>query len=163
MVSFRKILNTIKAPDQDPDHICSIGNSLNKSGKYAEAIVQFNKALAIDKDCSEAMFGIGYSLVKLDRFEEAIEWFNKDKDLNPSSVLTHYYSGVAYCGCKKFEEAIGEYDRVIELNPKLDLAYSSKTYCLLAIGEPTKASRVMEEAAQAQGYSGRMRAGQGKL
>ncbi|GEM_PF-2037330 len=67
----------------DPDVWYDRGLLLEKEGKYEEAILAYDNALAIDPAYVEAWFQKGLTLEKLGRDDEALIAYNTTLDLNP--------------------------------------------------------------------------------
>jgi tetratricopeptide (TPR) repeat protein len=57
------------------------GSSLDKIGRYSEAIASFDKAITIDPNYALAWQNKGLAQYKLKQFDEAIASFNKAKEL----------------------------------------------------------------------------------
>jgi len=66
------------------------GNRLSHLGKYAEAVEEYDKTLAIDPNFKEAHYNKGLSLQNLKRYEEAIEEYDKTLAIDP------YYTDANY-------------------------------------------------------------------
>lgn len=93
------------------------GLDLYSGERYEEAIVAFDKAIALDLKCVIAYRTKGYALLRLMRYKETLEVFNKVIALLPDEEA-YSDKGLALCYLKRYEEAIVAYDKAIALNSK---------------------------------------------
>ena len=62
------------------------GNALSQLGKYQEALIWYDKALAIDPKHVRALNGKGNALSQLGKYEEAITWHDKALSIDPQHI-----------------------------------------------------------------------------
>ena len=62
------------------------GNTLEKLGRYDEAIECYNKAILLDPNNAGIWYSKGLTLTKLKRYEESIEYFDKAIELDPKYI-----------------------------------------------------------------------------
>ncbi len=107
-------------------------NSYNKRN-YTDAEVDYKKALAINKNFAEAMFGLGDAMYDQKRYDEAIKQFEQAektlKDTAQKAQAMHNI-GNAYMQLEKYDEAINAYKKALKYNPKdrdtkYNLAYAN--------------------------------------
>ncbi|MFP3012046.1 MAG: AAA family ATPase [Rickettsia sp.] len=108
------------------------GLDLYSGERYEEAIVAFDKAIALDLKCVIAYRTKGYALLRLMRYKETLEVFNKVIALLPDEEA-YSDKGLALCYLKRYEEAIVAYDKAIALDPKYENAIVDKKMVLDAI------------------------------
>ena len=129
----------IKAPEQgkteDWEWI-NKGVSLRNLGKYQEAIVCYDRAIAINPRQAEAWNNKGAVLGGyLGKHQEALICYNKALKINPKYVEAWAGMG-GVLGCLgKPQEAIDCYDRAIKIDPMSIEAWSNKGVALLMLGK----------------------------
>lgn len=110
------------------------GNEMFEKKQYADAEVEYRKALEKDKDLMEGSYNLGNAVHKQQRFDEAIQNYHqaigKTNDKNMQSQL-YYNMGNSYFEGKQYQESINAYKRALKLNPndedaKYNLAYAYK-------------------------------------
>jgi tetratricopeptide (TPR) repeat protein len=85
--------NTLSVPDipsSFPNNTLSLverGMTLYNESNYDEAIVWFDKALALDSNNIDALINKGRALFRLDRPDEAIVWFDKALEMDPNNKI----------------------------------------------------------------------------
>ena len=94
--------------------------------KYNDALSNFNKAIQIKSEFSEAHLHKGVVLHFLQQPENAIRCFDRALELNPSCKNAFNMKGVALTRLGKYEEAIQNYDRALQLDPNYEIARSNK-------------------------------------
>ncbi len=70
--------------DTSEKTLCSEGWKLYQSAKYGEAIIYFNKEIAIDKNNCEAYIGVAYSHMRMKEFSESKKTFLIAKEKSPT-------------------------------------------------------------------------------
>jgi tetratricopeptide (TPR) repeat protein len=89
---------------------------LELAGRRKEAIVEYNKLLAILPKDPGAHFSKAYFLfLKTQNYEESRDEYDKAIELNPNKWEYHYWKGRVLSLMGKYEEALKEYDKAIEI------------------------------------------------
>src|SRR5215813_12966402 len=105
-------------------------------GNYTEAILYFDKALAINPNYTLALNNKGAALYGLGIYNESIAYFDKALSVNPAYTTALYNKGAALSKLGIYNESIAYFDKVLAIQPtnalalagkKLDLAAFSKT------------------------------------
>jgi len=96
----------------------TIGNDLLISGKVAETILEFQKALQIKPDDPDSYNNLGFALLKTRRFDEAISYFKKAIELDPNHGKAHKNLQMALDITKKINAAIAEARKKLAFNTK---------------------------------------------
>jgi tetratricopeptide (TPR) repeat protein len=73
-----------------------LANVLIQKGQPDEAVVHYQKALAIEPDYELANYNYGYVLLQRGRVDEAIPLFQKALAVQPGSAPAHYHLGNAF-------------------------------------------------------------------
>lgn len=93
------------------------GIKCEREGMIDAAIKEYEKALSVDQDYSDALFNLGIIYLRKEQFENAIKYLEHIVTLNSSDGETCYNLAVAYYG-------LGEINKAIEYNDKsLKLGY----------------------------------------
>jgi Ca-activated chloride channel family protein len=97
------------------------GNRLYNDKKYADAEVNFRKALEKNKEVKEGIFNLGDALYKQQRFDESAEQYRRSAEsiADPRLKAQAYHNyGNALLKSKKYEESLGAYKEALKYNPK---------------------------------------------
>ncbi len=131
-------------------------DELVAQGKYEEALVLYDQALALESKLPLTWTGKGVALNRLGRYEEAITALDTAIALNPSYTKAWYEKADALYGMKRYDEAITVYDQAIQVNPEFSYrAYYGKANTLAAMGDYAGAIRLYDQALVLQpGYAG---------
>ena len=90
------------------------GNYLYGEGKYAEAIVQLDKALKADPSDFHALDLRAGAKQFLNKFDDAIADYNLLEAKHPQDFNSNFDRAKCYQAVKKHKEAIADWDKVIE-------------------------------------------------
>lgn len=93
------------------------GNALLAVGHSEEAIIEYDKAIALKPDAAEAYSNKGLDLHSLSRYEEAVVEYNKAISMRPNDAPMYYNKGDRLRELGRYEEATLEHNIVISLNP----------------------------------------------
>ena len=99
---------------------CEKGETLEKQGKYLEAIEIYDKVIGINPDFARAWCCKGNALRKSKRIGEALKIYDKALNTNPIDGQSGlwYNKGVALGKLDKYEEAIKVYDNAIKMDSR---------------------------------------------
>ncbi len=96
--------------------------------QYAEAEVDFRKAVENDDKSFEGYFNLGDALYKQKRYEKAAKVFKKSNEFvkdQKTQADVFYNLGNSLLKAKKYEESIAAYKNSLQLNPKdMDAKYN---------------------------------------
>jgi tetratricopeptide (TPR) repeat protein len=146
----------LREKQNDVYMLTKLGESYNSVGRYDEAMVMFQKSIALDPNISERHKDLGIAYFEKGLFDEAIIEFKKSIAIKPHIADTHNNLGMA-CYAKGFlDKAISEYIEAIAIEPhfaeahyNLGLAYGTKGIVAKEISEYKKALAInpnLEEA-----------------
>jgi tetratricopeptide (TPR) repeat protein len=68
----------------------NLGFLLQEEGEHAEALICFDRAIALNEKLDQAFYGKGLSLIKLERLDEALEPLRINTRLQPLSPYGFY-------------------------------------------------------------------------
>jgi serine/threonine protein kinase/Tfp pilus assembly protein PilF len=99
---------------------CYLGRTYEAKGKMVEAIVEFQRALALDNENTEIWSGLGHAYAVSGNRKEAEKVLGHLKELSARSYVAPYSLAIIYAG-------LGDKDQVFSL---LDRAYAERSYFL---------------------------------
>ena len=100
----------------------NLGNSLQESGRFDEAVAAYKKAIELNPNFSWSYHSLGDVLLKLEKWEEAVAAYKKAVELNPYFSWSYHNLGDALLKLRQWEEAAVAYRCEIAL--KSDFAWS---------------------------------------
>ncbi|MEG4250642.1 tetratricopeptide repeat protein [Microcoleus sp. Pol10D4] len=100
----------------------SLGNSLQESGRFDEAVAAYKKAIELNPNFSWSYHSLGDVFLKLEKWEEAVAAYKKAVELNPDFSWSYHNLGDALLKLGQWEEAAAAYRCEIALNS--DFAWS---------------------------------------
>ncbi|NJK67458.1 MAG: tetratricopeptide repeat protein [Microcoleus sp. CSU_2_2] len=100
----------------------NLGNVLQESGKFDEAVIAYQNAIVQNPNFSWSYHSLGDVLLKLEQWEEAAVAYRKAVELNPNFSWSYHNLGDALLKLKQWEEAAAAYRCEIAL--KSDFAWS---------------------------------------
>jgi serine/threonine protein kinase len=113
--------------DAATDTIIDKGAELWDNRKYPEALIEFDKAIAINRNYDRAWSWRASALNSLKRYDEARDAADKAVALNPSNAYALSNRGFALEKLMRYDEALAAYDRAVEVNPNLDFAWKGRS------------------------------------
>lgn len=105
---------------ENPDYFSYVYHGLVNlaRGSYWEAQADFEIALELKPDLSEAVFNLAITREKLNRHKDALATYNKYLEMQPKSTLAYYNRGNIYLQQKKYKEAIKDFRSVLEIEDR---------------------------------------------
>ena len=100
---------------------------------FGEAIVSYDKALALNPDFIDAHNNRGNALKDLGRYEESLLSYEKALALKPDYFLVYSNRGNVLIELDRLEEALEDFTRALSLNPRFVDAYSSRANVFLKL------------------------------
>jgi tetratricopeptide (TPR) repeat protein len=114
------------------------GISLNKLGRYNEAVMSYDKVISLNPDKFEAWYNRGSALGKLGRYKEAITSYEKAASLNPDEFKAWHIKGIICLKRGEYSESINCFNRVIAARPdKYDSHYNIGLIKFISSDYPT--------------------------
>ncbi|MGB0525073.1 MAG: tetratricopeptide repeat protein [Flammeovirgaceae bacterium] len=113
----------------------SRGFAKDDLGQYKEAILDYDKAIQLNPNHTNAYNNRGFAKRKLGRYKEAILDYNKAIQLNPNYANAYHNRGFAKRKLGKYKEAILDYDKAIQLSPNFENAYHNRGFAKRKLGK----------------------------
>ncbi len=126
----------------DPIHALEAfdaGERLQKTARYSQAIVSFDRAISLQPEYAEAYAMRARTNISLAKPLAALPDFNKVIELRPREPQGFLDRGTAHVSLQEWPEALADFTRAIELDPKLSAAYNLRGSAVRAMGDPKKA------------------------
>lgn len=130
------VLIATAAPDvraqYDIDHFFIRGQVDMTSGRYLQAITNYNIILRIDNTLYEAYFFRGIAKYNLGDFSGAEADFNKAIELNPVYTFAYHYRAITFSRTGRYDKAMEDLNHAVSLRPNYYGLYFSRgvTYFL---------------------------------
>ena len=116
------------------------------ASSFEDAIIDFDKAIALDSRNATAFYNRGTSKAGLGLHEAAISDFDKAINLDSKQTVAYYSRGNSKVSLNRRREAIVDYDKAIGLDPTFGAAYQNRGACMLALGRHEEAVRDLKAA-----------------
>jgi predicted O-linked N-acetylglucosamine transferase (SPINDLY family) len=82
--------------------------------KNEQALIEFKKAINLNKSFSDGYFNIGTTLIKLFKYNEALYYFHKCIEINKNYYDAYFNLADCYKRIKDYENSIKYYDKCLE-------------------------------------------------
>jgi protein O-GlcNAc transferase len=99
------------------------GTVFNDLKRYADALVDFERAISLNPIYSEAYANKGKSLAGLKRHDDALAAYDHALAIKPDLAEAWLGRGIALAELKRFDEAFATFDRALALKPDLSEAW----------------------------------------
>ncbi len=116
----------------------NLGLELMKTGRPAEALVQFRQAIAIKNDYPEAHNNLGMLLRDSRQFQAAENEFQQAIQLNPQYADAVFNLGLAFVMQEKMPQAVESFYRALEIDPNYAEVHNDLANVLFAQGQIEK-------------------------
>ncbi|MFF0015894.1 tetratricopeptide repeat protein [Streptomyces sp. NPDC005374] len=111
------------------------GSALRRVGALAEALHEYDRAVAVDAGLARAYRGRAYVRGELGDYEAAVADLDRALALEPDSAPAHSVRGEYHRALGHGDEALRDLDRGIELDPAHHFAWASRGAVHLARGQ----------------------------
>ena len=98
---------------------CNRGVACAGIGRLAEAVQDYDKAIALNPDYALAYYNRGLACAAMGRLAEAIGDYDKAIALNPDYAEAYENRGIAYARAGRADEALRDFDQALRLNSGL--------------------------------------------
>jgi Flp pilus assembly protein TadD len=127
----------------------NLGAILMLSGRAPEAIAQYEQALRLKSDYTEAHINLGNAFFYEGQVEDAIGQYAQALRLKPSSAEAHTRLGIALDRTGKLSEAAGHYEQALRIKPDYPQALNNLAW-FLATRPPTEGGDAVRAVALAE-------------
>jgi len=103
----------------NPAYWDDYGIALYNLGRFAEAVANFDHAIALRPDLAEIHYNRANALRGLSRLDEAVVGYDRALTLRPDFAEAYVNRGVALQGLRRLDEALESCDRALALRPDL--------------------------------------------
>jgi Tfp pilus assembly protein PilF len=115
------------------------GNAYKDLGNYSQAIVDYDKAIELDRTIAEAYFRRGNAYIALGNEKQAIEDYDRAIEINPTVAEFYINRADIYAAHGNEKQAIEDAKRAIEINPTIAEAYIIRGNAYKGIGNDKQA------------------------
>ena len=137
-----------KGPTDTPEHHYAAGQKFVEQAKYADALVEFERARALAPKYAPAYEGIALAQLGLGQADKALEAAEKVKDLAPRYVPGYIAAGRVKMAKGDLKAALKEFDEAIALDGKSAPAVYYRGEAYLRGFEFAQAERDFDRALQ---------------
>jgi protein O-GlcNAc transferase len=127
------ITKAVALNENSPVAFNNLAKGLKDLGRFDEAIVHFERAIALAPAFADAQFGYGTALHFANRSEDALGPFEKAIALHPNFVAALNNRGLALAKLKRFTEALASYDKALAIQPSFGEAHNNRGNALKAL------------------------------
>jgi eukaryotic-like serine/threonine-protein kinase len=119
-------------------HAC-LGTLYSGTGKYSEAVQEFESVIENEPTNDDAIHGLANAYEHLGRFADAEKTYRRAIQLRPHYWATYNWLGVFFYGQARFREAAEMFRQVVTLAPDSFLGYSNLGAAYLQDGHYSEA------------------------
>jgi tetratricopeptide (TPR) repeat protein/cellulose biosynthesis protein BcsQ len=102
------------------------GLDLYYKNEFDKAIEEYNNAINLKPDFTDAYFNRGLSYFALKKYSQAVNDYNVVIQVENNASDAYYNRGLAKNNMSLYEEAIKDYDKAIEIKPDYYSAYNNR-------------------------------------
>ncbi len=119
---------------------------LQASGRLADAVASYQRAIALEPDFAEAHSNLGSLYSEQQHFEAARAQLRAGPCGRPEFAEAHNNLGVALLALDRAQAAVEHFDRAIALRPDFADAHANMGSALISLGRLPDACRAFEAA-----------------
>jgi tetratricopeptide (TPR) repeat protein len=114
------------------------GEQMLKTGRYAEAITAFDRALAADRGLAKGYLLRARANAAMDRTEAAIRDFSKVIQLQPGNAGAFVERATVHLGAYEYPAVIADCGEALQRDPNLAYAYTLRGLAWREMGNPAR-------------------------
>jgi len=146
LLAFSVVFSVLVSNVQSIEACNNWGMALVRSGKIAEGIAQYERALQLKPDYAEAHNNLGLALMRLNRVAEALGHFQQAVAIRPDSAEAHGNWGLALVHSGRPEEGIAQYEQALQLRPDYAGVHNNLGLALMRLNRMGEAVGHFEQA-----------------
>lgn len=127
-----------------------LGKQREEKTEYAQAIEEYQAALAKRPDLAGIRYAIGNVYRKMSQYDKAETWLQAELDRNPYHGLAHYRLGSIFLEEGKTSDAISQLEQALRARPQLVDAHMDLGRAYTAIGRYPEAIAQLEQVVAAE-------------
>ncbi|WP_261342484.1 tetratricopeptide repeat protein [Blastopirellula retiformator] len=140
-----------KRPPRNPsDRFAQRSQLLLDMGRYAEALQELLRWIAIEPENPRAHAKLGYCFSRMDRYDEAIEHGRIAVALQPDRCDFHLNLGICFFNAEQYESAHESLQTALQFSPESYVAHDRMARTYLRLKKPEPASRHADKALELQ-------------
>ncbi|KAI0874478.1 cell division cycle protein-like protein 23 [Hypoxylon argillaceum] len=129
-----------------PETCCVIGNYYSLSSRHEAAIVQFRRALILDRSFAPAWTFLGYEYLKLENSHAALSSYLRAVNLNKQDNRAYFGLGHVYEALEQPKMSLEFYRRAALLRPgEMDI-WQAMASCFVSMSKPSQAINSLKRA-----------------
>lgn len=132
-------------PGSAPAHLL-LGQMLFNADSRSEARAEFEKAIGLDRELSEAYGNLGHLMVVENEPDRAVPVLQKAVALGTDDPITYVYLGIALSQSGLPREAIPVFRKAIQMDPNDAQSYGDLGLALWETGDTKEALRALRKA-----------------
>lgn len=122
------------------------GLALAQSGKPAEAIEVYEKALVLDEKNTNIHYVLGVLYKQLGKSDVSVEHYKKSVAIEPANANAWYNLGNGLAENHQLDDAVAAYQQAVKANPSMALAWTNMGNALKARGAFSQALQAYQES-----------------
>jgi len=126
-------------------HVC-LGVIASGTGKYEEAVDQFQRAGQLEPTNEDALIGLGGAYERLGKSQEAENTYKKIVQLRPNYWRGYNLLGAFYLRQAQYDDAVKMFGRVIEITPESFRGYANLGAAYLYEAKYAQAIKPLEQS-----------------
>jgi len=123
-----------------------IGILCSVTGRHAEALEHFDRALRVNRNQPGILYNRGISLLALGRNSDALESFDRALKLGGADADAYVNRAIALRRLQRVSEAVESCDLALKLNPFSHIAHANKANALADLGRLEEALASYDES-----------------
>jgi tetratricopeptide (TPR) repeat protein len=139
LLAYSVVFNLLASIEAHAAASYFVGNSLLDQERVDEAIIQYQKALALWPESAASHGGLGNALFQKGHMDEAIIQYQKALEIEPDFAGAHNNLGYCFLQIGRVNEAIAHFQRALEIEPDFAEAHNNLGSSLLQIGRVDEA------------------------
>ena len=124
----------------------NLGNALVTAGRLAEALPNFEKAIAISPQYADALYNLGYASLRLGNTEAGVRHLRATLKLEPENHMAHNNLGIGYLMQEDYAQAVAHFSEAVRLRPRFETARNNLGVALRNQGRLEEAVTQLTEA-----------------